>query len=91
MTGGEAYIWDPRARLQTTINDALVGARRPDAEYAEQLRWLVERHRDLTGSALAGELLSRWDEALDSFWHVLPKDRVARIEAQQAAQVTAPA
>jgi glutamate synthase domain-containing protein 3 len=91
MTGGEAYIWDPRARLQTTINDALVGARRPDAEYAEQLRWLVERHRDLTGSSLAGELLLRWDEALDSFWHVLPKDRVARIEAQQAAQVTAPA
>src|SRR5207302_4256944 len=32
MTGGQAFIWDPLARLTTRLNQSLVEAARPDAE-----------------------------------------------------------
>ena len=50
MTGGQAFVWDPDAQLTARLNTALVEAARPDAELLEELRWLIERHQELTGS-----------------------------------------
>ncbi|MBW3644864.1 MAG: glutamate synthase subunit alpha, partial [Actinobacteria bacterium] len=76
MTGGQAFVWDPSTQLIARLNGALVEAERPDTESLEELRWLVERHHELTGSVRAAEMLKDWDTALDHFWHVLPIDRV---------------
>jgi glutamate synthase (ferredoxin) len=89
MTGGEAYVYDPEARLAARLNTALVQAERPDAEHLEELRWLVERHEELTASAHAADLLSRWREVAAHIWHVSPIARVRRIETEQAARVGA--
>ncbi|HVE45427.1 MAG TPA: glutamate synthase large subunit [Acidimicrobiales bacterium] len=86
MTGGEAYVWDPRSRLTARLNTALVEAVRPDAEHVEELRWLVERHFDLTGSPRARALVDDWHSAIEQIWHVLPVGRVDRIEAAQAGR-----
>ena len=89
MTGGEAYVYDPRARLTARLNTALVEAVRPDTERLEELRWLVERHVELTGSAKASALLDDWATTLEQMWHVMPVDRVRRIEATVAGRVGA--
>ena len=91
MTGGEAFVWDPWGRLTAHLNTAMVEAARPEAEQVEELRWLVERHFELTGSPRAKELLDDWDAAVDHMWHIGPLGRVPRIEAGGASRVGASA
>ena len=89
MTGGEVYAWDPKARLTARLNTALVEAERPDAEHLEEVRWLVEKHFELTGSRRAQQLLEDWRSMGEQLWYVAPVDRVKRIEAQHAGRVGA--
>jgi glutamate synthase (NADPH/NADH) large chain len=91
MTGGQAFVWDPHAQLTARLNQALVEAARPDAELLEELRWLVERHQELTGSARAGNLLRDWHATVEQMWVVAPVDRIRRMEAQRAGRVSASA
>ncbi len=91
MTGGETFVWDPGGLLATRLNTALVEAGRPDAGLLEELRWTVERHLELTGSAHAAALLENWSVTAAAMWLVVPIDQMRRIEAQQAARVTASA
>ncbi|MFN2608741.1 MAG: glutamate synthase large subunit, partial [Acidimicrobiales bacterium] len=91
MTGGQAYVWDPDSALATRLNTSLVEAARPDAELLEELRWLVERHFELTGSPRAAALLADWATTVSHVWVVAPIDRVRRMEAQRAGRVAASA
>jgi glutamate synthase (NADPH/NADH) large chain len=61
---------------------------------AERLRILVERHKLHTGSARAAELLDNWDQALNRFVKVMPRDyrqalRLLEAEREEAASVAA--
>ncbi|MCU1462089.1 MAG: glutamate synthase [nadph] large chain precursor [Acidimicrobiales bacterium] len=91
MTGGQVFVWDPGGELNARLNSALVEAYRPDARQLQELRWLIERHHQLTGSPRATELLADWAMLERHVWAVLPIDRVRRIEAQQAGRVAASA
>jgi len=87
MTGGQAFVFDDRfERLMGRLNPDLVDAVRPDAAGLQEVRWLVERHAELTGSLRSLALLANWDEAADHVWHILPKDRVRRIEEGAAGR-----
>jgi glutamate synthase (ferredoxin) len=81
MTGGQAFVYDPDGLLASRLNPQLVEASKvgDDAQAAE-LRFLVERHRELTGSPRAGGMLADWDASLRCFWRVAPVGEVARIE-----------
>jgi glutamate synthase (ferredoxin) len=88
MTGGQAFVVDDdHERLMSRLNPDLVDAVRPDSASIEEVRWLVERHAELTGSSRSAHLLERWDETTAHVWHVLPKDQVRRFEAGQASRV----
>ncbi len=88
MTGGQAFVIDDdHERLISRLNPDLVDAVRPDTSSLEEVRWLVERHAELTGSTRSGRLLAAWDEVTAHVWHVLPKDQVRRFEASQAGRV----
>ncbi|MGH9165692.1 MAG: glutamate synthase-related protein, partial [Acidimicrobiales bacterium] len=89
MTGGQAFVWDPHSRLADHLNPALVEAERPDAEQERELRWLVERHLELTGSPRAKALVADWHATLEHMWNVGPIGRVRRIEADTAARAGA--
>jgi glutamate synthase domain-containing protein 2/glutamate synthase domain-containing protein 1/glutamate synthase domain-containing protein 3 len=90
MTGGQAFVWDPvPERVITRVNDDLVEVVRPDHDALEELRWLVERHVDLTASTRGRELLDTWDEAVDHLWHVVPRESVQRISTTAATRVSA--
>jgi glutamate synthase domain-containing protein 3 len=90
MTGGQAFVWDPvPERVITRVNDDLVEVVRPDHDALEELRWLVERHVDLTASTRGRELLGTWDDAVDHLWHVVPRESVQRISTTAATRVSA--
>ncbi len=80
MTGGQALVFDPDGLLSSRLNSQLVDAAKLDDEQATELRFLLERHRELTGSERAGSLLADWDATLRCFWRVAPVGEVARIE-----------
>ena len=89
MTGGQAYVYDPAARLTARLNTSLVQAERPDAEPLEELRWLIERHQELTGSSRAARLLGNWAKVVEQIWHVLPTERARRLEVSASGRVGA--
>jgi glutamate synthase (NADPH/NADH) large chain len=118
MSGGIAYVYDPRARFRDLCNPAMVdlekiAAPSTDADEAgrprqratdvedngmgdvlrfdaERLRILVERHHLHTGSAQARALLEDWDNALQSFVKVMPRDyKRALMQARERAAAKA--
>jgi glutamate synthase (ferredoxin) len=80
MTGGELFLYDPEDRALDQLNDELVLAHRPDEIELVFLRELVVAHAELTGSAVAGEILEDWERAAAAFLRVAPRAEVAAIE-----------
>jgi glutamate synthase (ferredoxin) len=88
MTGGQAFVFDrDHERLISRLNPDLVDAVRPDTGSLDEVRWLVERHAELTGSRRSAKLLENWADATAHVWHVLPKTQVRRFEERQASRV----
>lgn len=81
MSGGIAYVWDPDYRLSALAN--LASVELEPVEEGENLRALVERHRALTGSRRAAELLDRWTAALGEFVQVMPIEYRRALAAQE--------
>ena len=75
MSGGIAYILDADGTFHTHCNLDMVDLDRVEsAEEIAELKSLIERHAELTGSTRAVEILAAWDETLPQFIKVLPKD-----------------
>jgi glutamate synthase domain-containing protein 2/glutamate synthase domain-containing protein 1/glutamate synthase domain-containing protein 3 len=75
MSGGIAYILDLAGNFHTRCNTAMVDLERIEsAEEAAEVRAMIERHADLTGSRRALEVLASWDDAVKKFVKVLPTD-----------------
>ncbi len=82
MTGGMAFVYDPDGTFVNRCNTELVDVDRLTHPGMKKLvKSLLRRHYELTNSPRARELLTNWEEASLSFRRVLPKDRVAEIEA----------
>jgi glutamate synthase domain-containing protein 2/glutamate synthase domain-containing protein 1/glutamate synthase domain-containing protein 3 len=80
MSGGIAYVYDREGHLPDLLNPQMVRLERVEQEdEASDLETLVRHHMQMTGSDLAAALLADWQEALGSFWRVVP-------EAAQAAR-----
>jgi glutamate synthase domain-containing protein 3 len=80
MTGGELFLYDPDDQALDQLNDELAQTHRPDEIELVFLRELIVAHHELTGSAVAGELLDDWDRSAAAFWRVAPRAEVAAIE-----------
>ena len=75
MSGGIAYIFDVDGTFHTNCNLDMVDLDRVEsAEEIAELKSLIERHAELTGSTRATEILAAWAETLPQFIKVLPKD-----------------
>jgi glutamate synthase (ferredoxin) len=85
MTGGSCYVWDPHGAMVGRVNTSLVDFERPDGHHADELRRLVARHAELTGSPRAAALLDRWERTVHESWYVAPLDKVARMRSRSAA------
>jgi glutamate synthase (ferredoxin) len=74
MTGGRAYVWDPKGEFQGRVNGDLVRCNRvADPATLAELHALILRHVQLTGSKRGRDLLHLWERTAGQFWQVLPK------------------
>ncbi len=83
MTGGDAFVLDPRGLIAERLNPDLVVAQEPSAALLEEIRVLVERHARYTGSRRALELLNAWESEAASIVHVAPRLEAAEVEADE--------
>jgi glutamate synthase domain-containing protein 3 len=80
MTNGTAYVLDQAGTFGSHVNADSVALTRVEGNEAIELRALVQRHVEATGSAHAEALLANWDATLSRFWKVTP---TAVLELQQ--------
>ncbi len=80
MTGGMAYIHDPEGTALDYMNmDTLVVGPVVAAHWRKELESLVGRHAKETGSRKAEDLLQNWDEAINHFLQVCPKEMLPHL------------
>jgi glutamate synthase domain-containing protein 2/glutamate synthase domain-containing protein 1/glutamate synthase domain-containing protein 3 len=82
MSGGVAYVLDQDGTFAERCNMGMVGIDPLTDTDERQLRELVERHRALTGSAVASRLLADWARALACMKKVMPTDYKAVLARQ---------
>jgi glutamate synthase (ferredoxin) len=73
MTGGLGYFYDADGSFERKVNAEIVKVQRVVTSEGEaQLKHMIERHYQLTGSERADEILSNWDEEKAKFWQIYP-------------------
>src|SRR5262249_18382499 len=72
MSGGIAYVYDPYDEFPALVNYEMVDLEPLDESEREWLRATVQRHRELTGSAVADRLLTAWESEVETFRTVIP-------------------
>jgi glutamate synthase domain-containing protein 3 len=91
MSGGIAYVHDPRGEFPRLCNREMVELEGlEDAEDRRVVRKLLESHILHTGSTLAGRLLADWDNTIRRIVKVMPMD-YKRVLAEARAQEEAAA
>jgi glutamate synthase (NADPH) large chain len=83
MSGGTAYVLDLQ---EQRVNPELVELRPVPAHVAEELRSLVWRHHQETGSVVAADLLDDWPGTVVRLTEVMPRDYRRVLEARAEAE-----
>ena len=90
MTGGLGYFYDKAGDFEKKLNTEIVKMQRLSTPEAEaQLRSMIERHYELTGSERADEILSNWDTEKANFWQVYPPSESKTALVQPASDIVA--
>jgi glutamate synthase domain-containing protein 2/glutamate synthase domain-containing protein 1/glutamate synthase domain-containing protein 3 len=74
MSGGIAYVLDEDGTFAGRCNTSMVGLGALGPDDVQQVRALVERHQEYTGSSVAARLLADWPAAVKRFVKVLPEE-----------------
>jgi glutamate synthase (ferredoxin) len=82
MSGGVAYVLDVIGDFPQRCNPAMVGLEKlEDPEELQEVRAMIQRHAEYTGSERARSILKLWEEMAPKFVKVMPKDYKRVIEA----------
>ena len=75
MSGGIAYVLDEDADLYTKINKEMVSSSEITNKYdVQDLKGLIEKHVESTGSIKGKEILEHFSEYLPKFKKIIPHD-----------------
>jgi glutamate synthase domain-containing protein 3 len=87
MSGGIAFVFDEDGTFPEHCNPGLVDLKPMNEKSITDLRGMLERHVEYTGSAVAKRILADWDASIVKFVRVMPRDyaRVLREMEQQEA------
>ena len=92
MSGGRAFVYDDQGDFATRrCNKASVDLEPlVSAQDVDEVRGLLERHRELTGSPRAAWILEHWPEAQARFIKVFPHEykRVLGIPRADAVYIS---
>ncbi len=88
MSGGVAYVYDRKGDFLTRCNLQMVELERLEHEdEIAEVHAMISRHAELTGSAIAADMLAHWRDVLPRFVRVMPKDYKRMLESiEQATQ-----
>ena len=88
MSGGIAYVLDEESNLEKLYNPEMVDLEAMESEEnVSQLRDLIERHLNWTGSRAAERVLESWEEMLPKFVKVMPKDLKRVLKESQDSEL----
>ncbi len=74
MSGGIAYIYDPKKDFYKKFNNELADCEELNEKDYEFVLKQLNKHRTLTDSMIAGEILESFDQQKQYFVKVLPRD-----------------
>ncbi len=75
MSGGVAYVLDEVGDFASRCNTEMVGLECVETTgESQELRDIIQRHVDYTGSGKAKSLLENWEATLPKFVKVMPRD-----------------
>jgi glutamate synthase (ferredoxin) len=84
MSGGIAYVLDEAGDFAKRCNMAMVALETlTDPEETQEVRAMIQRHVEHTGSERGRNILKQWDQMTPKFVKVLPKDYKRVLEATQ--------
>lgn len=73
MTGGIGYFYDEDNSFEERVNGEIVKVQRVASNEGNmQLKSIVQRHYELTGSEKAEMILNNWESEVAKFWQVYP-------------------
>lgn len=73
MTGGLGYFYDPNNQLDDRLNKEIVKAQKIVSKEGEmQLKSIIERHFEKTGSEKAEAILNNWESEVQHFIQIYP-------------------
>jgi glutamate synthase (NADPH) large chain len=74
MSGGIAYVFDTENGLDRLCNKEMVELESLDEDDKDEVRKMIEKHFEYTGSDPAEWILENWEVASELFVKVMPKD-----------------
>ncbi|KAL5226507.1 hypothetical protein ABZP36_014772 [Zizania latifolia] len=90
MSGGIAYVYDIDGKFSVRCNNELVDLYHVEEEDdITTLKMMIEQHRLNTGSVLAKDILSNFDNLLPKFVKVFPRDYKRILENMKAEKAAA--
>ncbi len=86
MSGGIAYVLDEDGTFPSRVNRELVDLEPLSSQDQNELRALVEKHLQETGSTVAERLLAAWGRDVEKFVKVMPRDYKRVLAAMSEAE-----
>ena len=80
MSGGIAYVYDEQGDFERRCNTDSVFLESVSAEDETELREMIEKHLEYTGSDVARGILEDWPGSVLKFVKVIPKDYKRMLE-----------
>ncbi len=82
MSGGIAYVIDHDGSFKTRCNLEMVNLEKlQEPHEIDEIKQMILRHQQFTGSALAKQILEDWEETLSIFLKVIPVDYQRMLKA----------
>jgi len=90
MTGGMAYLYDPEGRAAPMMNrETIVTGPVQHPHWEAQLKALIQRHVDETGSRKALDILQHWDTERTHFVQICPREMLDKLPHPLSDEVIA--
>ena len=81
MTGGMAFIYDKSKQFENKINPESVVWQNLETDYWKKfLKDLITEHFNETGSSLSKKLVENYEEEIDNFVQVCPKEMLGKLK-----------
>ncbi|MFW6213973.1 MAG: glutamate synthase-related protein, partial [Spirochaetota bacterium] len=87
MSGGIAYVYDTIGDFPTKVNPGMVEVGRVEDEVEQaEVRALIERHVEYTGSDIGRRVIDSWSESVGQFYRIISPayKRVLELQAEKS-------